>query len=287
VAIERYGDRIPVIHDVHDMQSLRHTPYEDGFPEPRDPAEWERLAVEGAAALVTVSPELVDELAARYTLPQRVMTFPNYALRRDLPEHLPPPDRPIADGGPRVVYQGSLSTLGGHYDLRDTFAEIARAGVRLDVHPARPAPAYEELAEAHPGMTVHKPLSPARLLERLPDYDLGWAGFNATLNRAHLDTALPNKAFEYIGCGLPVVTMAHRALAQFVRRERLGIVLARPGDLPAALAETDLPALRRQVASARMDLTMEANIGALTDLYRDLVGSGSAAALRPAREARS
>ena len=26
--------RVPVIHDVHDMQSLRRTPYEDGFPEP-------------------------------------------------------------------------------------------------------------------------------------------------------------------------------------------------------------------------------------------------------------
>ncbi len=27
----------------------------------------------------------------------------------------------------------------------------------------------------------------------LPQYDLGWAGFNATLNGAHLDTVLPNK----------------------------------------------------------------------------------------------
>src|SRR3954452_4647949 len=64
---------VPVIHDVHDMQSLRRTPYEDGFPEPEDPAELERRAVEEAAALVTISPELVEELAARYTLPRRVV----------------------------------------------------------------------------------------------------------------------------------------------------------------------------------------------------------------------
>ena len=60
---------VPVIHDVHDMQSLRRTPYEDGYPEPSDPLALERRAVEESAALITISPELVAELAARYRLP--------------------------------------------------------------------------------------------------------------------------------------------------------------------------------------------------------------------------
>lgn len=36
LALDETGGRVPVIHDVHDMQSLRRTPYENGFPEPAD-----------------------------------------------------------------------------------------------------------------------------------------------------------------------------------------------------------------------------------------------------------
>src|ERR687895_1542889 len=77
--------RVPVVHDVHDLQSLRRTPYEDGFPEPDDPLGLERRAVEGCAALVTVSEELLAAIGARHRLPARTVVFPNYALRRDVP----------------------------------------------------------------------------------------------------------------------------------------------------------------------------------------------------------
>ncbi|MDP9133309.1 MAG: glycosyltransferase family 4 protein [Actinomycetota bacterium] len=142
--------RVPVIHDVHDMQSLRRTPYEDGFPEPGDPIALERRAAEESAALVTVSPELVAELAARYRLPRRVLAYANYALRRDLPDLLPR----APEGPPRLVYQGTLSTNGGHYDLRDLFAAIAAQGVSLDVYPAREVPEYRRI----PGVRVHETL---------------------------------------------------------------------------------------------------------------------------------
>ena len=97
--------RVPVIHDVHDLQSLRQTVYEDGFPEPGDPLDLERRAIEESDALVTVSTELLAEIRARYRVPGAVLVFPNYALERDLPprsgEH---PSDP-----PRLVYQGTLS----------------------------------------------------------------------------------------------------------------------------------------------------------------------------------
>ena len=179
------GVRVPVIHDVHDMQSLRRTPYEDGYPEPADPLGLERRAAEESAALVTISPELIAELSARYRLPARVVTYANYALARDLPATLPAP-RPL-DGPPRVVYQGTLSTDGGHYDLRDLFAAIAAQGVSLDVYPAREVPEYREI----PGIHVHHTLPLPDLLRELAAYDFGWAGFNTGLNAAHLDTALP------------------------------------------------------------------------------------------------
>lgn len=263
--------RVPVIHDSHDLQSLRQTPYEDGFPEPDEPALLEKAAVHGCTALVGVSAEMLAEIDARHGLPDHALEFANYALERDLPPVLPPADRPRT-GPPRLVYEGTLSTNGGHYDLRDLFVEIVSQGLRLDIYPARPAPEYEALASVHPGMTCHRMLPPQELLRRLPEYDFGWAGFNASLNRAHLDTALPNKVFEYLGCGLPVLTLDHSALRRLVAQEGVGITLPTVDGLGDRLAELDVAALRRQVAAVRRRLTIEANISRLVDLYDQVVG---------------
>lgn len=270
-ALERTGGEIPVVHDAHDLQSLRRTPYEDGFPEPADPLVAEQAAVEGCAALVSVSEEMVDQIRSRYRLPPHLRTFANYALGRDLPPVLPDPGRPPSRP-PRIVYQGTLSTNGGHYDLRDLFRAVVAGGARLDIFPSRPAPAYQALAEECPGVRCLDQLDPRDLLRALPAYDFGWAGFNATLNGAHLDTVLPNKVFEYLGCGLPVLTLGHRAMARLIGELGVGVVLESVDDLATRLADVDLAGLRRRVADARADLTVEANIGPVVELYKTLIG---------------
>jgi Glycosyltransferase Family 4 len=261
IALELLGGRVPIVHDVHDLQSLRRTPYENGFPEPREPLVLERLAVEGCSALVTVSDELLEEIHARYRLAVPALAFPNYALRRDLPTVLPPADR--RNGPPRLVYQGTLSTNGGHYDLRELFGAIVAQGLPLDVYPSRRVPEYTELA----GVRLHATLPSAQLLAMLPQYDFGWAGFNSSLNGAHLDTCLPNKAYEYVGCGLPILTLGHRALSRLIVDRRLGLTLATLDDLAGQLASVDVVELRGRIAEARHELTVEANVERLTELY--------------------
>ncbi|MBW3546604.1 MAG: glycosyltransferase [Actinobacteria bacterium] len=271
LALEVANGAVPVVHDTHDLQSLRHTPYEDGFPEPAGALGLERAAVEGCTALVAVSSEMLAEIGARHRLPQCTAVFANYAVGRDLPPVLPPPER-APQRPPRVVYQGTLSTNAGHYDLREIFTRLVVEGVHLDVYPARPAPEYAELAAAWPGMTCHEQVAPQRLLELLPAYDFGWAGFNSSLNRAHLDTALPNKVFEYLGCGLPVLTLDHRAMAGLVDGEGVGASLKTLDRLTVQLEELDMVALRRRVASARHRFTVEANAERVVALYREVIG---------------
>jgi glycosyltransferase involved in cell wall biosynthesis len=270
LAIELTGGRVPVVHDVHDLQSLRRTPYEDGFPPPADPLEAERFAIEESTALVTVSPELLEEIAARYTLPQYTAVFPNYALERDLPSALPAPDDHL-DGPVRMVYVGSLSTNGGHYDLREIFRSIVGQEITLDLYPVHESPAYEQLAAETPALCYHEPISPDRLLHVLPTFDCGWVGFNDDLNGAHLATALPNKVYEYAGSGLPSVTLPHRALSRLVVDEGLGICADSVDSVGSALAAADLPALRAGLAERRWQLTFEGNIGRITALYETLV----------------
>jgi glycosyltransferase involved in cell wall biosynthesis len=266
IALELFAGRLPVVHDIHDLQSLRRTPYEHGFPEPREPLALEQFAVEECSALVTVSDELLEEIRARYRLTAPTLAFPNYALRRDLPAVLPPADRRNGHT-PRLVYQGTLSTNGGHYDLREIFGAIVGEGMSLDVYPSRPVPAYAELT----ALRVHATLPPTQLLSALRDYDFGWAGFNSALNGAHLDTCLPNKAYEYVGCGLPVLTLRHRALSRLFGDGCLGLTLTTLDDLAGQLAAVDVVELRRRIAAARLELTMEANIHRLEKLYQAVV----------------
>lgn len=275
------GDDVPIVHDVHDMQSLRRTPYEDGFEDPEDPLELERAAVEGCDGLIAVSVQMLAELEARHDLRAPVLLFANYALARDLSGEAGA--RGPWGGPPRVVYQGSLSANGSHYDLRDHFAAIAGGGLPIDVYPNRPAAEYHDLAARIPGMRVMDTLEPSALLRALPAYDIGWAAFNVGLNAAHLDTALPNKAFEYLASGLPVAAGPHQALRGLVEDEGVGFVVDRPADLGAMLDGIDLDALRGRVAERRHRFTVEGHIDDLIAFYRRVVdgaggGTGAAAA---------
>ena len=139
IALELFAGRVPMVHDVHDLQSLRRTPYEHGFPEPIEALALEQLAIEECSALVTVSDELLEEIRGRYNPTAPSLAFPNYALRRDLPPALPPAERQNGHP-PRLVYQGTLSTNGGHYDLRDHLSlDRGRGGLTRRLSVARRA----------------------------------------------------------------------------------------------------------------------------------------------------
>ncbi len=273
LALEVTEGRIPVVHDSHDLQSLRRTPYEDGFDDPEDPESLEKAAVEGCAALVAVSAEMLEAMAARHRLPPRRLLFANYALARDIT----PFPRAGVRGRPRVVYQGSLSANGSHYDLREGLAALAASGLEVDVFPNRDAPEYRDLAARTPGLRLMPTLEPAALLRSLPAYDVGWAAFNARLNAAHLDTALPNKAFEYLASGLAIAAGPHRALRRLVEDHGVGVVVEDLADLPEAITGAPLAEMRRRALADRGRFTVEGHIGELVALYQEVAAAAVAA----------
>src|SRR3954452_14355779 len=71
------------------------------------------------------------------------------------------------------------------------------------------------------------------------------------------------------------------------RRARCGLALDRAEDLTAALSAADVAALRRRVADARARLTVEAQIGRIAQLYRELPADQSWAIPEATRRAPS
>ena len=81
---------------------------------------------------------------------------------------------------------------------------------------------------------------------------------------------LPNKAFEYIACGLPILTFPHRTLKDFVEKEKVGIVV---DDLNFKEKLVDAEDLRENVMKKRFDYTVEGKINDLTDFYEKIIDS--------------
>jgi hypothetical protein len=75
-----------------------------------------------------------------------------------------------------------------------------------------------------------------------------------------------------VGCGLPVLTLGHRALSRLLGERGLGLTLPTFDDLLGQLATVDMVEFRRRVAAARLELTVEANIHRLAELYEAVVG---------------
>jgi len=140
----------------------------------------------------------------------------------------------------------------------------------VHIYPSRDNADYQILADTTPNIVYHPSLAPERLFEEITQYDFGWAGFNDTLNRVHLDTVLPNKLFEYIACGLPVIGFKHKSLQHFLEKHRLGFVVDAVSGLADRLRDPEIDVLRENIRIRRRDFTVEANIGMIVDVYRQL-----------------
>ena len=82
---------------------------------------------------------------------------------------------------------------------------------------------------------------------------------------------MPNKLFEYIACGLPVVTFPHQSLKRFINTHDLGVIVDNIDTLGDELSRIDFAALKHRVRAKRHDFTVEANMSDILDIYTALV----------------
>ena len=274
ICIDLFGGEIPVVHDIHDLMCARKTTYEDGLNRTGRGNNWreeERRAIERSDGVIAVSDEIFNLVRQQgYRLPDITHVYANYIPERFIPKTLPRVDRNIADRPIRIVYEGFVSNNSGHYDLRTIFSRLAAEGIEVHIYPSRGNLDYQTLADKVPNIVYHQSLSPEELYQEITRYDFGWAGFNDTLNRVHLDTALPNKLFEYIACGLPVISFPHKAIRRFLETHRVGLVIESLSGLDERLRNQEMVAVRANVRRLRWDFTVEGNLGCIVNIYRQL-----------------
>jgi glycosyltransferase involved in cell wall biosynthesis len=269
VAIE-VAHEIPIIHENQDAISLRQTPYTPEGSLDEQLVD-ERIANQMCDARIHVSQGLLDYIRGKYGAKKEIV-FHNYVSRSLVP---PSCKRKLSetDGKIHIVYEGTLSSFpGDHYDLKEIFKDLGARGYHVHIYDSHSNQDYRRLAETHRSIHYHGHKDPRELPYEMTQYDYGWSGFNITKNRDHLDVALPNKLFEYLSSGLPVLSFPHKAQKEFIETNKMGLVFDDINGLDDLMKEsTIVRSVKTNAAKRRLDFTIEANISRILDLYRSVL----------------
>jgi glycosyltransferase involved in cell wall biosynthesis len=114
---------------------------------------------------------------------------------------------------------------------------------------------------------IHKPLLYEELLDMVGRHDWGLVG-NTTKTK-EWDVAMPNKLFEYMATGVPVVAMNAADCARFVKDTGVGITVDGPEELGSRWREHR--DCRRTLFKERQAWSMNAHIHELEKFYGEVM----------------
>lgn len=141
-------------------------------------------------------------------------------------------DYPDIDEMPRVngiVYEGGMVATSDeerakgqvrYNDYRSLAVELFNARIPLHCYPGR-AEFADEYIQA--GVVWHYSYTYQHLLRQLTRYDWGLVG--SPFQNPAWDSAMPNKLFDYIAAGIPILVYNAKEVAELVREYDLGIVI--------------------------------------------------------------
>lgn len=264
----------PVVIDVHDSYAARLTPEE--FEEILEKGQYavrvtaeERSNFQLADALVFPGEIFRDIVTKEYALSQPNIVLPSYIpyklYRYTMREWL---------GG--LVYEGrvnldkeiqeSPNMHGFKYCAYEQLAQEAHK-MDMDFHLYSVRKDKEFLDAFKKFSFIHAPCLMPELLKNLSRHDWGIVGnvFQST----EWDMAFPNKLFDYMAAGTPIVAMNAKGCEDFVTEHGVGIAVKSLAELGERWSEHR--ECRKTLLKKRQQFSMDAHIHLLEDLYKGLV----------------
>lgn len=243
---------LKIVHECHDPVSA----YQG---KPQDAKDRERIVMNRVDKVVCVSPEMRAYLDKLYGISNKcsiIYSYPNINL---IPKHVPAKrKKKILQG----VYQGGMGTYKHHHRYYgDILKKLTAQGLCFDTYSS-----HGDIDYKLPSVVNRPFISDIRkLYSTLAGYDFGFVGFNA-VSKPLLHMARPNKLYEYLGAGLPLLVMNYQAMSRFVINNDFGVVLGPDLKLPPDFHDR-MARARKNVRNNRLKFIMESQLPALEALY--------------------
>ncbi len=261
----------PVVLDIHDSFAARVTPQEQEDIYEKEGKEIVRITGEErnnfqlADALIFPGRSFAKVITDEFKLTQPQIVLPSYLPRRLYRYN-------IQDWLGGLVYEGKiqLNTEARHsYGFRYCqYLEMAKKCKELNMDFHLYSRDDDEFNRVYKDYAIlHKPEHFTEMLKVIARHDWGLVG--NIMPSTQWDVAFPNKLFEYIATGVPVVAINAKECGEFVEKEGIGISIKSVEELANRWGEHR--EIRKTLIKKREKYSMDNNIHPLENLYRELV----------------
>lgn len=141
------------------------------------------------------------------------------------------------------------------------FQEMRKAGADVTCYTqSQVSKDYQEAA------TMKHPLPCRELVQQVSEYSAGLCG--SPYPDQNMLSAYPNKLFEYIAAGIPVICVGREhAMAKFIEDNKIGVAIGDPASIMVALDMIEHDNLRANVIAIRDKFSMDTQVDKVTQFY--------------------
>lgn len=210
----------PIVHDTHDMMSLR----ADISVEQQ---VLEYIANVKSNGNIYVIPEIRGIAIKKFNIKNKPIFTLNSFIEKDLLPIKFLDKLSSIDGEIHCVFEGGLASEYGHHRyLEPIFLKLAESNIHVHLHCPVDPEYIKQLVKKSRYIHYEGVMSPKDLIIEMTKYDVGLAIFNLNeRNNTFLNTAFPNKIWDYLAAGLPIAFADLLSFRQFAEQTGVGKVL--------------------------------------------------------------
>ncbi len=222
---------IPVVHDIHDLVSLKPITWARG---PKKwfvrslVNRWEGYVCRKADGIMSTSSLMIEHIWKRYGTKNI-----GYVENKPLKEKFELAEK-IDDGKVHFVYPGGISLdPGGSRYLWSMFESICAMGFNVHLYPPVFEPGRQEIIRKRcsgvSGLHYHLPVAQNKVIREISKYHYGLVLFSSFTKNILMATS--NRVYEYQIAGIPVITNDIGHIGDYVKKKKCGEVIGDPGEI--------------------------------------------------------